>query len=232
MAKLIIRLVVGCSSLAVILILMGMKTVDPEQMEAWLNDFSDDSTQRALAVNEGELEFLTHAPPKRPHLLENKFTISQQSLKDGWVKMIQCHQNLDVVSVAQILYHGRRTRHIKVLSSSGIAKAWVEKNSVQLEDIGNSARLCIQAEVHSLYSNYDGSYSMHNGPFLRKFLDGYYPMRVTMDVSLPSEYLAYEGTYPLTQEGFKVTSDSTGMQVDALFVGELSIEVMFSEVGS
>ena len=230
MFKLILRLVVISTAAITIMVMMGMKTVDRDQMEAWLNDFSDDSTERALAVNEGDLEFLKSAPQKRPHLLENKFTISHQSLKDGWIKMVQCHQNLDSVSIAQVLYHPRRTRNIEVLSTSGIDRAWVEKNSVQLENIGHQAKLCVKAEVRSLYSNYDGSYSMHNGPFLRKFLDGYYPMRVTMDVDLPSE-LRYEATYPQVQEGFEVTHNKDGMHVDALFVGELSVEVMFNEVG-
>lgn len=214
-----------------VLLLMGMKPMTAERLEAWFNDpnSTDEAEQQALAVNEGELEFLTHAPQKRPHSMHNEFTISPQSLKDGWIKMVQCHDNLDVVSIAQILYHARRTRHLQVLSHPGIARAWVEKNSVQLENIGKNAKLCVQAEVHSLYSNFDGSYSMYNGPFLRKFLDGYYPMRVTMDVNLPGDQLSFEAINPQAQAGFRVSHSINAMQVDALFVGELSIEVMFSE---
>lgn len=218
-----VALLVACS-------LMGMKPADSDAWDKWLNDFSDDDDEsRALAVNEGDLEFLTKAPAKTPHLLENKFVISDQSLKDGWVKMVQCHENLDPVAVAQILYHKHRTRHLKVLSDPGIGRAWVQGNSVQLENIGHNASLCVQAEVHALYSNYNGSYSMMNGPFLLKFLDGYYPMHVTMDVKLPGDKITFEAIQPQEQAGFRVSHSRNHMEVDALFVGELNIEVFFDE---
>lgn len=231
MSRTLARIFGAALAIFVLLPLMGMKPMTAESLEAWFNDpnASNEEEKQALAVNEGDLEFLVNAPQKRPHAMHNEFTISPQSLKDGWIKMTQCHENLDVVSIAQILYHARRTRQLKVLSHPGITRAWVEGNSVQLENIRQGAKLCIQAEVHSLYSNYDGSYSMYNGPFLRKFLDGYYPMRVTMDVNLPGDKLSFEAINPQAQAGFRVSHNQNTMQVDALFVGELSIEVMFSE---
>ena len=172
MQKLVLRVLMLSAVLLTAGVLMGMKPADNGYWDRWLNDFSgNDDETRALAVNEGELEFLKKAPEKTPHLLQNKFIISNQSLKDGWVQMVQCHENLDPVAIAQILYHKGRTRNLKVLSNPGIGRAWVEKNSVQLENISHGARLCVQAEVHALYPNFNGSYSMHNGPFLRKFLD-------------------------------------------------------------
>lgn len=204
--------------------LSGMKGIEWDDWDKWVND---DSEARALAVNEGDLEFLDSPPEKPPHILHNKMTIKPGSLKDGWIDLLQCHENLDKVHEAQILYHGRRTRNIEVVSSVGIDKAWVEKNSVQMVNIHSNARICVKAKVHSLYPNFDGTYSMHNGPFHRRFLDGYYPMRVTMDVDLPSEELQFGAITPMEQEGFKVEYDKNSMQVDALFVGELSIEVHF-----
>lgn len=209
---------------------MGMKSINSN--DEWERFIGDDSEERALAVNEGDLEFLVSPPDKPPHVLHNKLDINSQSLKDGWVDLVQCHENLDQVSIAEIMYHGRRTRNIEVLSSVGVEKAWVEKNSVQLVNISDNARICISAEVHSLYPNFDGSYSMYNGPFHRRFLDGYYPMRVTMDVTLPSGELSFAAINPMEQKGFSVSHDNKGMQVDALFVGELNIEVYFDEAES
>ena len=230
MQKLVLRVLMLSAVLLTAGVLMGMKPADNGYWDRWLNDFSgNDDETRALAVNEGELEFLKKAPEKTPHLLQNKFIISNQSLKDGWVQMVQCHENLDPVAIAQILYHKGRTRNLKVLSNPGIGRAWVEKNSVQLENISHGARLCVQAEVHALYPNFNGSYSMHNGPFLRKFLDGYYPMHVTMDVKLPGDKLSFEAIQPQEQAGFSVSHSRNHMKVDALFVGELSIEVFFDE---
>lgn len=223
----VVFMVTGLISFTVILVtLMGMKSTDNMAVDSW---FDDDFETKALAVNEGELEFLNVPPNKPPHYLQNTFTISSNSLKDGWVALTQCHDNLDPVGAAQILYHTNGTRNLKVISSQGIGKAWVKGTSVQLEDIDRNARLCISAEVKALHPNYNGSYSMRNGPFLRKFLDGYYPMRVTMDITLPGDQLSFESITPHAQDGFQVTHSKNKMQVDALFVGELTIEVYFSD---
>ena len=205
--------------------MMGMNAVDKDDNDVWPDD---DVFAKALAVNEGDLEFLATPPSETPHLLKNALTIQKSSLNDGWVDLVQCHENLDSVSATQILYHDRRTRNLKVLSSHAIEKTWVEGNTIQMENIGANATICVGAQVKALHSNYDGSYSMRNGPFLRKFLDGYYPMHVTMDVNLPGGKLQYEAIQPQEQAGFKVTHNKDHMQIDALFVGELSIEIYFS----
>ena len=211
-----------------IICILGMKPVEQSDLEKWFyDDNSEDAVAKALAVNEGELEFLQKPPEKPPHELHNQFTISPGSLKDGWIDLVQCHENIDKVGAAEILYHPRRTKNLEVISSTGMERAWVEKNSVQMENITDNARVCVSAKVHSLFSNFDGSYSMHNGPFHRRFLDGYYPMRVTMDVQLPEGQLSFGAINPVEQTGFRVEHNSESIEVEALFVGELNIEVQF-----
>ncbi|KPJ95349.1 MAG: hypothetical protein AMJ53_02935 [Gammaproteobacteria bacterium SG8_11] len=209
----------------ILILVTGMKAND--EWDEWSDT---DYEAQALAVNEGDLEFLSELPDKLPPILQNRFTISPQSLKDGWIDMVQCHERLDPVAKAQVLYHPQRTRHIEILSSNNIKQAWVEENSVQLENITAGATLCIHAEVKSLYSNFNGSYSMRNGPFLRKFLDGYYPMRVTMDVTFPEGKLSFEAINPQAQNGFDVRYEENKMNIKALFVGELEIEIYFTDL--
>jgi hypothetical protein len=52
-----------------------------------------------------------------------------------------------------------------------------------------------------------------------------------MDVTLPEGELTFGMITPVEQEGFRVDHDSKSMQVDALFVGKLNIEVYFDGVG-
>ncbi|MGD8594575.1 MAG: alpha/beta hydrolase [Gammaproteobacteria bacterium] len=214
----------------VVLVLILIPIAGMKANDEWDALVESDYEAQALAVNEGELEFLSELPDKLPPVLQNRFTISAQSLKDGWVDMVQCHERLDPVAKAQVLYYPRRTRNIEILSSNNIQRSWVENNSVQLENIGANATLCIHAEVKSLYSNFNGSYSMRNGPFLRKFLDGYYPMRVTMDVTFPQGKLSFEAINPQAQNGFDVQFEENKMNIEALFVGELEIEVYFTDL--
>lgn len=221
-----VRVLVIAASFALLMgFLMGTQADD--EWGAW---FDADYEAQALAVNEGDLEFLTELPDKLPPVLQNQLTISRQSLQDGWIDMVQCHERLDPVPSAEVLYHPHRTRNIEIVSSSHIQRAWVEDKSVQLENITAGATLCIHAQVKALYSNFNGSYSMRNGPFLRKFLDGYYPMRVTMDVTFPEGKLSFEAINPQAQNGFHVRYQQNKMNIEALFVGELEIEIYFTDL--
>jgi hypothetical protein len=42
------------------------------------------------------------------------------------------------------------------------------------------ARLCLSAQTRALRNTGNGYFNLVNGPYMRKFLDGYYPMRVTL----------------------------------------------------
>jgi hypothetical protein len=104
----------------------------------------------------------------------------------------------------------------------------VEESSVQLEQVRPGARLCLDAESLVLRVNEDGSVSVRNGPFMRRFLDGYYPMQVSMDVSYPCDDLALEAVSPTAQEGFEVTREGCQVALDAWFEGELYTEIRFN----
>ena len=210
--------------LAVLLILPLLALATSPEDEAWLND---DAEFRALAVNEGELVFLESAPQRAVHHHQNHIVLHPSSLDDGWVTLLQCHDNLDAVSKAQVVYHEHRSRSLVITAYSGIDRAWVEGPTVQLENIAPGARLCIRVETRSLEANEDGSYTLRNGPFMRRFLDGYYPMRVSIDVEVPEDYLRFASVQPPRQDGFRVWESADGVHVDALFEGRLRTELRF-----
>lgn len=202
----------------------------PEQLEQWFNDDLISDEERALQVNEGKLEFLTKQPEEAVHYSQNILTISKDSLSSGWVGLKQCHVNLDAVALSQIVYRYKRMRYLKVDSSEGIKRSWIEGNTVQLEDVKRGAKLCIQADVGILYLNKEGGAVLRNGPFHRKFLDGYYPMHVSLEIKYPDDLLRYENISPMMQPGLSVEQGKNSLHVDAWFEGELRTEVSFLRV--
>jgi hypothetical protein len=209
---------------------MATEHMSSEQLEQWFNDELQSDEERALAVNEGVLEFLIKPPEKAVHYSQNILTISQDSLNTGWVNLVQCHVNLDAVAASQVVYRYKRMRQLTVDSFEKMGKAWVEANSVQMEDVEKGAKLCIRADVGILYSNNDGSAVLKNGPFHRKFLDGYYPMHVSLEIRYPGALLKVESISPMAQPGFSVAQSKNTLTLDAWFEGELRTEVRFSKV--
>lgn len=183
----------------------------------------DDS---AAHVNEGALVFLPTPPAKPVHHHINRLTLTQTSLKSGWVKLEQCHENLDPVPLTQIVFGQNRIRALQVVSHAGIGKVWLEGPTVQLENVKAGAHLCLRAESRALARETDG-WVLHNGPYLRRFLDGYYPMHVTMEVRYGMAGLRFAGTTPEPQPGFAVKEKEGEVSVDAWFEGRLTTEMLF-----
>ena len=200
----------------------------PQEMEEWL---FDDSESLAAEVNEGDLVFLDKPPVKKVHHHANQLIVTDESMDDGWVKLVQCHTNLDRVSLAQIVFRHDRVRKLRITEVRNIDRAWVEGASIQLENIQKNARLCVGAETRSFVYNGDGSFSLHNGPFMRRFLDGYYPMRVSADVTVKTDKLRFADISPAVGKGFKVWRGDNTVHYDAWFEGKLRTEIRFySEV--
>lgn len=207
--------------------LSASEEMSEEEIEAW---FNDDSEERALAVNEGELKFLKQKPDKPVHHLHNIFTIEKESLTSGWVGLLQCHMHLDAVSATQIVYRYKRMNNLHIESYSGIAKVWVDGKSVQLEGINQNARLCVRAEVGILQLLGDSVYVLKNGPFHRKFLDGYYPMQVTLNIRYPSSVLRIDSVRPEIKPGLTLNETHDELTLNALFEGMLTTEVRFKKL--
>ena len=196
----------------------------PEEMLRWLNDESD---SRIDDVNEGQLRFLDAEPARPPLHSINTLYITQQSIDDGWVQLRQCYRDLTPLPAAEVVYRYRQMRKLALSSYSNIGRARIVGQSVQLKNIGRDAELCIQAEVRIFYQNPDGSFSLVNGPFHRKFLDGYYPYRVSLEIRYPGERLRFVRSKPTSQTGFLVKRGKNLLKIDSLFEGILNTEIIF-----
>lgn len=179
-------------------------------------------------VNEGELRFLPHAPETPVHHHRNRIVISESSLSDGWVRLEQCHSHLDAVPSAQITYGAERIRGLRILRAEGIGQAWVEGPSVQLKDIAPGATICIEAQSRALERLGEDGYVLQNGPYMRRFLDGYYPMRVSQTVRLQVPGLAFRTIEPAPQPGFTVEVAADTISYEALFEGRLITRIRFA----
>jgi hypothetical protein len=210
----------------VLLIMCTAKAADltNDEADTWLED---DSEQRALSVNEGQLVFLKHPPGKPVHHHDNKLLITRKSLTDGWVSLHQCHENLDKVSLAEIVFNKDRIRDLKVESYKNIEKVWVDGSSVQLKNVGDAAKLCISAQSKALHIDGTGRYSLRNGPYMRKFLDGYYPLHVTIEVDYPATLLSFVSVEPKEQPGFQLRQSAGVLHIDAWFEGKLKTNIVF-----
>lgn len=181
---------------------------------------------RIAAVNEGELNFVSGNEAERAHLHHNRLVISERSLVDGWVSLSQCHTRLDQVAAAQIVFRPERARHLRVTSASNIKTAYTHGSTVQLRGIGADSRLCLCVETRALTVLEDGVYELNNGPFMRRFLDGYYPMTVRLEIAYPKR-LALAGFSPEVQPGFDVERGPGQVTATAVFEGSLRTRFLF-----
>jgi len=189
--------------------------------------FNDDSELKALMVNEGKLVFLKPPADRSLMYTENVLTITIESINNGWVHLKQCHYNLDPVHKIDIVYTYIQIKNLKIESKENISRARVVDQSVRLEEVLNNSNICISAEARVFYLNTNGSFSLRNGPYYRKFLDGYYPYNVTMLINYPDSQLIYMGSNPPTQEGFEITQSRNQININAWFDGALKTEIWF-----
>ncbi len=188
---------------------------------------TDLSLESADAVNEGQLHFLETPPAKPLHHHQNRIRIDADSLVTGWVGLYQCHDQLDAVPLLQITFREGYVRDLEIDLASGIGQARVEGASVQLRNIEPGARLCLSAQTRALRNTGNGYFSLFNGPYMRKFLDGYYPMRVTLDVDYPAAALQLIDVSPVPQPGLSSDERPGNIRLDTIFEGELRLLLQF-----
>ena len=162
------------------------------------------------------------------HHHQSLLTLSPDSLVSGWVKLEQCHRHIDAVPSSQIIYNVDSIRGLRITRVENIERAWVQDHSVQMENIAHDAVLCIEAESRALLEDGPNAYLLKNGPFMRNFLDGYYPMRVTLTVKLGASKLRFDSITPAAQTGFDVHANAEEVGYDALFEGRLTSLIRFT----
>ena len=197
-----------------------------EELERWFES-DDTAPPKTDNVNEGKLVFLSKIPDKRIPTVINNITITENSLLTGWVTINQCYQDLDPISAVEIVYRYRQMRNLKIKSSKNIHSVRLEGNSVQLNEVNPGAGLCVNLQAQILYLSNESKFELRNGPFERKFLDGYYPLYVQLKIQYPSKKIVFITSEPHASPGFIIREDTNQLIIDTWFEGKLTTKLIF-----
>ncbi|MFV1993497.1 MAG: hypothetical protein ACC635_06305 [Acidiferrobacterales bacterium] len=194
---------------------------------------SSNSTEfEFLDINEGELEFITRPLKETPHHHSTHISITNESIKSGWIGNKQCHSNLQAVPAMEIVFRKGYVRNLDISRSENIGRVWIEGASVQLKEVKKNAVVCITSETLSFKKNgHSGNYIWTGGPYMKKYLDGYFPMKVSIAIDYPSDKLVFEKLYPHAVE-LKAVKLPGHIRLSLLFEGILELETHFREISN
>lgn len=206
---------------------MGIEQQSQAELEAWLNDDSETTQKnmhedKPIFLDENQTEKILHS--------KNLVIITKESIDTGWVTIEQCHYNLDEIMETQIVYQYKSMRNLKILSTSNIENAWVEKNSVLLNNTKDDASICISVDAKIFYQKPNKTFTLVSGPYHRKVLDSYLPIHVSYAVKYPAKYLQYIGIKPDLKDKLRLLLQQGKVAVDTYFKGKLKIEMKFREI--
>jgi len=195
---------------------------------AW---FDDDSELNAITVNGGELNWVTKDKTIGQYGLENNLTLSVSALTDGWVQFTQCHNNLDPIQKIEVQYNAQNTRGLTLKEAQNIDAVQIDNNTqaAVLLGVKKQGRVCISGESKSLEKT-DSGYLVKRGPYMRKFLDGYYPMALkeTLNWSQTNLKLNANGIQSQTGQVYEYSDKAQTLSAEYWFEGRLSPRYEFS----
>ena len=103
---------------------------------------------------------------------------------------------------------------------------------IHLDKLLKWSVICLQAES-LIFRAGSGQgrqriYEMINGPFMRRFFDGYYPLNLSLDITYPADRLQLVDVIPEAQPGWKIRYDAGRIFLSGRFEGRLSTRIRFS----
>ncbi len=215
--------------LLVCLLLADSAMAAPEQEDEFIFP-DDDLAERIAAMNEGQLEFLTESNAEKIFHSYNSITIDENSTTTGWVKLKQCYHHLDPVGKIEIVYQYKQHSNLAITSYKNIGKATIKNNNIELEDVLPDASICMSADIQNFYKASENEYVLVNGPYHRKYFDGYFPFHLTLDIHYPKSLISFTGSTPNEQAGFIFQFSDNHIQVDTTFEGILETRFHFSRI--
>ena len=196
---------------------IGLSTVSVHALE-----FSD-------IAQEGEIRFLKQRPDEGAYRYQSRLTIDEASLETGVVTIQTCHYQLDPIRKVVIVFNPERIRDIQVRSIDKMGMAEVKDARVTLTDVERGASICIDLKSRALDRVGDHQYRLNAGPLMRRYFDGYLPMAASMRFDWPAHLLRVVHTQPAEQEGVKVFEGIDGLQLEMIFAGKLTAQIILEK---
>jgi len=182
-------------------------------------------------INDGELRILEAKPSPPPHHQHKQISIDPQALESGWVRDRQCHEHLDPVAAMQIVFAPGKVRQLRVARTEHLERAWIEGSSVQATNVQADAMLCLESELRILvHDTATGLYRLESGPYMRRFLDGFFPLRLSLDIRYPADRLRLVDLQPSALRTRSRLLPGR-FQLEVIFEGRLDIQLQFEPVG-
>lgn len=211
-------------ALCALLLAAGLPAPATAAKEGWLERWDEADVSQ---VNEGELRFIAPLPGEPVLHADTRLSLHPASLQTGWVEMRQCYRHLDAIDQTEIVYAYREMADLEVTRAQNIERFRVESRAVRLEGVGQGAQLCLQARVRILRRLSATTFALRQGPYHRRFLDGYYPYHLSLAVEYPRDSLRLARIEPRPQPGFEFVETAQGIAIESWFEGEMRIDLEF-----
>lgn len=203
-----------------LLLLLGLAAAGPVVL-------ADDDLEKLLEIGDEKFEPITRPLRDPPFLHRKSIRVTPQSLSDGWVENAQCHAQFAKMPSLQIVFNPATTRAIEITEARGIGRAWVEGATVQLEQVGPDSRLCFRSNNRVLTAG-SGRYELKIGPFYYRYLDGYFPMQLELDIDYRDSNLRLLDISPDSGAGISIAKMPRGVRFESLFQGTLWVILTFA----
>ena len=167
------------------------------------------------------LRFLSVRPDPDAYWYESTAHISPESLQNGVVALDTCHHRLDAVHRVVVVFNADRIQSLAVQSSDGVQNAEVVGKRVELTGVQHGASVCVRVNSRALDAGGPGQWQLQAGPLMRRYLDGYLPMRARLRVRWPTGLLQLQGTDPPPQPGVVLEQEAASASLDVTFAGRL-----------
>jgi hypothetical protein len=181
-------------------------------------------------ASEGEIKFLKERPDPGAYSFQSRVKITPLSLENGSVDIATCHTQLDPIRKVVIVFNPERVQAIAVKSMSKIAAVEIKGNQVTLTDVERGATVCIDLRSRALDKIADSTYQLNAGPLMRRYFDGYLPMSAQLRVDWPKDMFTVQSTLPEKKEGVQVTEGNDGMQLDVIFAGKMTAQIVLKKI--